>query len=223
VAFERGRLECITLCADIHRALPQEIRDLVYDQLVRPGLLHHVMEARDEHGNVRVSQNPMVSMSFFDPRSRMPENPGSRRDVWKFSEYTGDVVGKEIAERWYRTATFVIYAEDTLFYRFLTTDVWGKGAIPADVVRSVQLIIPNDFGWKEVERVQVAESLDLLSCLSNKKAHIVIEHQPYFVSNRNEIGRAVCHLRDSGYKKVQVFGRFDGSGRQDLTHLFDTD
>jgi hypothetical protein len=180
------------------------------------------MEARDEHGNVRVSQNPLVSTSFFDPRSRMPDNPGSRRDVWKFSEYTGDIVGKEIAERWYRTATFVIYAEDTLFTQFLTTDVWAKGAIPAEVVRSVVLKIPWDFPWQESLRAQVIESLEMLCCLANKKAHIVIE-QSYHIFSAKETERAVRRLHNCGFKNIQVYGHHEQIGRRDLTHMFVTD
>lgn len=177
LAYERGRLGCIALCASIRAALPRELCDMIYDQLVTPGTEHHVMETRDEDGNLRTSTNPLVRMSFFDPQPRIPENPASRRDCWRYSEYTGNDFGKEIAECWYRTSKFVLYAEDDLFERFLTTDVWEREVVPADAVRHIRVVMPrvSDYPVDRFVRRQVLRNLQLLRRISNKKTKIFIQ------------------------------------------------
>ncbi|CAN9402584.1 unnamed protein product [Alternaria alternata] len=103
----------------------------------------------------------------------MPEDPGMRNDVWKFVEYTGEVVGKEIAEHWYRTGRFNFDAEDCLLQKFLTKDVWHRGIVPADVVHHLRIalnpmpyIAPTD---------SMEADLESLSAISNKDSAIVFQ------------------------------------------------
>jgi hypothetical protein len=211
VAFERGRLQCLTLCTAIHTTLPPELRDLVYEQLFAPIVDHHVIEARDEEGKVRLSNNPLVSMSFFDPRSRIPEEPSQRRDVWKYAEYTGAIVAKEISEHWYRTSTFSIYTEDDLFQKFLTTDVWERGIVPANIVRHLRVIVPSTLDYRN--RSEVMDTLDALPGVMNTQAEIVLVLLTYCtVSNAWQlrdmfrlVGCAVKRLRGLGYG-FEAFG-----------------
>jgi hypothetical protein len=211
----------LTLCTALHTSLPPELRDLVYEQLFAPIVDHHVIEARDHEGKVRVSNNPLVSMSFFDPRSRIPEVPTQRRDVWKYAEYTGDVVAKEISEHWYRRSTFSIYAEDDLFHRFLTTDVWERGVVPADIVRHLRIIVPSTVDYRN--HSEVMDTMDALPGVTNTQAEIVI----LLLANCDEgnawhlrdtfwfVGRAVERLRRLGYGKVRVHN----GGKVDVMHL----
>jgi hypothetical protein len=221
VAFERGRLQCLALCTALHTTLPPELRDLVYEQLFAPIVDHHVIEARDEKGKVRVSNNPLVSMSFFDPRSRILQEPSQRRDVWKYAEYTGDVVAKEISEHWYRRSTFSIYAEDDLFSRFLTTDVWERGLVPADIVRHLRIIIPRTIDFHNYREVR--DTMEALPGVKNTQAEIVLvlltncdERNAWQLRNTfSFVGSAVERLRGLGYGKVAV----QSGGKADVTHL----
>jgi hypothetical protein len=184
------------------------------------------MEARDENGNLRTSNNPLVSMSFFDPRSRIPAEPRVRRDIWRYSEYTGSVVGKEIAERWYRTSTFIVYAEDDLFDKFLTTDVWERGVVPADVVRHLRLILGSRILHDDSGEHQVMRNITDLPRITNLHAHISIEvsigirYYNYGVSTLKDLAPVVNHLLEAGYRNVRVYDRRYPPGEQDLTHLF---
>ncbi|KAF2823826.1 hypothetical protein CC86DRAFT_372027 [Ophiobolus disseminans] len=180
LAYERGRLECLKLCLSVHAVLPSELSDMVYDQLISSGTTeHHVMETRDEDGNLRVSTNALIRMSFFDPQARIPQDPAARRDCWRYTEYTGDVVGKAIAERWYRTSKFVIYAEDDLFEKFLTTDVWERDVVPVDAVRHLRIVVPIPYKWPapapQSIRRQIERNFQLLRRISNSRTKIFIQ------------------------------------------------
>ncbi|KAH7087831.1 hypothetical protein FB567DRAFT_355219 [Paraphoma chrysanthemicola] len=227
VAFERGRRECVALCQIIHAILPPEVRDIIYDHLIKPIFNYHVLEARDEDGNIRTSNNPLVSMSFFDPRSRIPEDPRARRDIWRFVEYTGENVGKEIAEHWYRASKFMVYAEDNLFDKFLSTDVWERNIIPADVVRNLCLIIGTlQYIGNRSMYPQVMRNIENLPRISNIKAHITIDVGPgmqYYndgISTLEDIGPIPSQMMELGYRNLRVLDRRYPPDQQDLTQLF---
>lgn len=181
----------------------------------------------DEHGNVRISNNPLVSTSFFDPRSRIPEDLKVRREVWKFIVYTGDVVGREIAERWYRTAVFVVYAEDDLLDRLLGEDVWERGVRPGDVVRHIRLIIPanvlerDDVAEFEKPRAQILKNLGSLKLLGNKKTVIEMQFSYVNVGTMRRISGAVYGLKESGYVGLKVLALGRRGVRRGLSHVFD--
>lgn len=154
----------------------------------------------------------------------MPVNPGMRRDVWRFREYTGDVIGKEIAEAWYHYSQFVIYLGDDMMDRWLRTDVWDRGIVPAEMVRHVQLHIPqavsDDVNLKSIYRKHTArEELDMLSRLGNKSVSLVIELE-------NRKGVLVCAdlvygLRSRGFVNLKVSIRnLLVEEKRDFTYMF---
>ncbi|KAH7074866.1 hypothetical protein BKA63DRAFT_553760 [Paraphoma chrysanthemicola] len=226
VAFERGRRECVALCQIIHAAFPPEVREIIYDHLIKPLMNYHVIEARDEDGNIRTSNNPLVSMSFFDPRSRIPQDPRVRRDIWRYVEYTGENVGKEIAERWYRASTFIVYAEDNLFDKFLSTDVWERNIIPAAVVRNFRLIIGTQYIENRSTYQQVMRNIENLPRISNTKAHITIEVSTgmrYYndrISTFEDIGPIGYQMMELGYRNLCILDRRYPPDQQDVTQLF---
>lgn len=203
---------------------------MIYDQLIPPGLRHHVFEALDEHGQPRISSNPLVHVSFFDPRSRMPAQVSVRRDVWRYREYVGDVVAKEIAERWYHTGLFILDAEDLMVGKFLGTDVWEREVDPAGAVRHVRIQIKCycfDDGWDGGEMVEgMLKSFEELSRITNKKTEIV-----FFLSKSEALWRtrrilellapSVYRLRREGFRGVKVLRGGCDVGRSDVTHVFD--
>lgn len=194
----------------MHTALPRELRDLIYAHLFAPVMDHHVIEARDYKGQVRTSNNPLVSTSFFDLRARMPEEVGRRRDVWKYTEYTGPIVAKEIAEHWYRCNTFSIYAEDGLFQRFLTTDVWERGVNPAEAVRHLRVVVPASLDHRN--HSEVMDTMDALPGVTNTQAEFVLvllaicnEGDVWQLRDRfGFVGPTVERLKGMGYAKVLV-------------------
>ncbi|KAF2026672.1 hypothetical protein EK21DRAFT_115622 [Setomelanomma holmii] len=197
-----------------------------------PGMLHHVIEARDERGNIRTSNNPLVSMSFFDPRSRIPEQPSVRRDVWRYSEYTGDIVGKEVAERWYSTGIFVLYAEDDLFDKLLTADVWEKGVVPADVIRNVRFVRGVHLIRGKHFEHQPFKSIRDVSKVSNRDARLTIDCQysrkygkysEDIVFMLHHIGPTIYQLRKAGHRNICVVDSEAPEEEQDLTYIFDVD
>jgi len=230
-------MQCDALCASIHASLPAEIRDLIYDKLITVGLEHHVMEARGEDGALRVSNNPLVQTSFFDPRFRMPVEPAVRRDCWRYSEYTGTLVGKEIAERWYRTGIFNAYAEDDLLEKFLFHDVWERGVLPAVAVRHIHLHLPNIVLAPDFFESQICHNVGLLTRLLNKKANIIIktwmltqDGRQSFPGNMRQVvetlrilGPIIYRLRGLGYSNVRVLDRSTPLGQNEFTHVFDQD
>jgi hypothetical protein len=183
---------------------------MIYDHLIPPGVLHNVLEARDERGNVILSNNPLVSTSFFHPRSRIPNDTAVRRECWKYTEYSGPIVGVEIAERWYQTAHFVIYAEDKLFVRLLEEDVWGRGVIPAQCIRHIRLVIPNYIlhpPHKRQDRklrAQVLQNFELLRRLRNKKAVIEIIFPYIDVHILRQVHTILHELKEQGYGGVKI-------------------
>jgi hypothetical protein len=221
--YERRRKQCITLCNAIYTSFPYEIRALIYDHLIPPGILHNVLEALDENGNVRVSSNPLVSTSFFDPRSRIPDDPAVRREIFKYTEYTGTVVGREIAERWYETAVFVVYAEDDPFSRLLATDVWSRGVSPHECIRDVRLVMPEPDFWRGI----TFKNLGLLKKLRNKRATIEIMVPHHSISGLIQLSETMYELKERGYVDVRLPVSNQGAwgdGRllkRDLSFVFD--
>ncbi|KAF1851051.1 uncharacterized protein K460DRAFT_412669 [Cucurbitaria berberidis CBS 394.84] len=223
-AYERGRRECLAFCVKFHAALPRELRDMVYDQLIPPRLWHHVFEPLDEKGQPRVSSNPLVSASFFDPRSRIPEQPSVRRDIWRYREYVGDIVAKEVADRWYHTGLFILDAEDALLPKFLSTDVWEQDNVPAEAVRHIRLNIRDSIFDDELKPDKLVKGFEHLFRVANKKTEIVfymsggygdpvgwyIRHlfrswqlQP--LGDALELIRpTIYRLREEGYTRVRV-------------------
>jgi hypothetical protein len=72
----------------MHRLLPRELRDQIYEVLIGPPSIGRYIERLD-----------VVDVY-----------PGSRKDkdIWWRSDYTGDEVATEISERWYQTREFHI-------------------------------------------------------------------------------------------------------------------
>lgn len=201
----------------------------MYDQLITPGKRHHVFEARDELGQPRVSSNPLVSVSFFDPRSRIPEQPSVRQEVWKYREYTGSIVAKEIAERWYHTGLFILDAEDHLLPKFLSTDVWEHNAVPGEYVRHLQLNIqPDTLDFGRIVN-GILENFEHLSTIANKSTEILFNlswksrHGDLrsLVAMLKLIGPTIRRLRAEGYKKVKIHQVDFDVCQKDLTPIHD--
>ncbi|KAH7390467.1 hypothetical protein BKA66DRAFT_36178 [Pyrenochaeta sp. MPI-SDFR-AT-0127] len=229
IVYERSRRDCLAFCAKFHAALPRELRDLVYDQLIVPGKRHHVFEARDGSGQPRISSNPLVSVSFFDPRSRIPEQPSVRRDVWKYREYTGEIVAKEIAERWYHTGLFILDVEDFLLPKFLSTDVWEHKAKPSAAIRHLRLNIHYNTIESSQSIDDLLESFEDLSKIENKSTEIIFHLSCSYVSlgvkplmnMLNLIRPTVYRLRAGGYKKVKIHQASWHGSHKDISRIHD--
>ena len=207
---------------------------MIYDQLIPPGIRHHVFEALDEKGQPRVSSNPLVSVSFFDPRSRIPEQRSVRRDIWRYREYVGDVVDKEIAERWYHTGLFILDAEDLMVDKFLSTDVWERDNSPADAVRHIRIDIKDRYFDDKEKYDQILKSFEHLSRITNKKTEILFylswSYGEYRYMRRSfrplvvilqMIGPTVYRLCQEGYTRVKVHQGSCDVCHRDITHIFD--
>ena len=103
----------------------------------------------------------------------MPSPAGTRRDTWQYTEYTGEIVGREIAERWYHTGVFVLNAADKLVEKFLDTSVWGRGVVPADAVRRLRIDVVPEYKADDEETARVMASLAHLKRLSSKNTEVV--------------------------------------------------
>ncbi|CAN9360947.1 unnamed protein product [Alternaria alternata] len=182
---------------------------MVYDQIVTPHKQHYVLKAHETFND----ETGKLEHPFFDAEISMPEDPGMRSDVWKFVEYTGEAVGKEIAEHWYRTGRFNFDPEDCLLKRFLTTDVWHRGIVPADVVHwllmsfnPIPYIVPTD---------SMEADLESLFTISNKNSVLVfkIDKQRYHAASGSRgmlsmlalIAPYVYRLRTEGFSRVAAY------------------
>lgn len=139
----------------------------------------------------------------------MPVDPGMRRDVWRFSAYTGDVIAKEIAEAWYRNSRFMVYVGDGLVDRWLSEDVWERGIIPANVVRNVVVHVSEaaceDINVKMIhKRHSAREELGMLKRLGNKRVELVIELELMRLGALRAVAETVYELRERGFVNVKV-------------------
>ncbi|OAL51208.1 hypothetical protein IQ07DRAFT_415385 [Pyrenochaeta sp. DS3sAY3a] len=233
-AYTRAQTQCLAFAAAIHAALPRELRDAIYDHLIPPGLRHHVFEALDATGAPRVSANPLVSVSFFDPRCVLPASVPDRRDVWKSAAYVGEDMAREIAERWYHTGLFILDAEDCLLRKFLATDVWARGNVPGDAIRHLR-INARFAADVTVLPKRIASDMRYLSSIGNKSTEIVFYvsweyrvRRPYLLQAHLPLVQAltvlagtVLRLRAQGYRKVKVQQGSSEHLGQDVTFVYD--
>lgn len=150
--MEHGRLTCLGFCSALHANFPREIRDMVYDILLQSWKLVFVNE-----------WNPETYFNAVSPPH------------WWRSDYVGDFISFELAERWYKTATFQ-FTQD--YYgsvsRFLMNDIWRKDIVPNNVVRFVKIDISADDIDKEAYRNGIMKSLEELCKIGSEKGEVHI-------------------------------------------------
>jgi hypothetical protein len=165
-----------------------------------------------------------------------------RHDVWRLVEYTGEAVAKEIGERWYRTGSFVMDANDRLLKKFLTTDVWQRGKMPADIVRHIRINVNHD-EWVFHSRSIIAD-VESLFDLSNKATFIIFQMNAssdyvlttmgpqFFYLQRllEEFGPLFYRFRCEGFSRIKIYqgitnaepDQWSWNGcHRDITHSFD--
>ncbi|KAH6866638.1 hypothetical protein BKA58DRAFT_388352, partial [Alternaria rosae] len=243
--YERYRQSQLRFCSAFRAALPREVRDMVYDHLITSRRQHYVVERRDISTGIRSGlyiTHDRGGRSFFDAQPPLPEDPAMCRDVWRYAEYTGEAVAKEISERWYCTGGFIIYTpQDCLLGKLLTQDVWQRGNVPADIVRYIRIHLSWDQIWGGASRV-VAD-LENLFTLPNKDMKIIFQiddhvegldpgpsQWPVLQSLLKAFAPCIHRLRAEGFTRIKVYQGvirrlrekwpWNGSHR-DITNWFD--
>jgi len=195
---------------------------MVYNYLITPRRQHYVVERREIDTGIRSSRffyHDHGGRSFFDAQTPLPEDPTMRRDVWRYAEYTGEAVAKEIAEHWYRTGGFIMYTPgDCLLGMLLTQDVWKRGIVPAHIIRYIRIHLSWDQIWGGALRV-VAD-LENLFRLTNKDMKIIFQiddhaavegyypeppQWPVLQSLLKAFAPFIYRLRAGGFCRVKVY------------------
>ncbi|KAH7386697.1 hypothetical protein DE146DRAFT_179344 [Phaeosphaeria sp. MPI-PUGE-AT-0046c] len=202
-AFRLHRERIRAFCAIFEKKLLPEIREIVYEHLLAACTTQYVLESH-AHRNYCHS-----CTSYFFSRSRMPIDPGSRCNVWRFSEYTGDVIGREIAVAWYRNARFMVYLGDGLVNDWLSKDVWDRGIVPAELVRDVRIHVPeascDDLNSdKRGNKNTAGEELSMLTRLGNKRVDLMIELEVIRMGVLRKVADLVYELKSRGFVNVKV-------------------
>lgn len=202
----------------------------MYDKLITPGTLHHVFEPRLQKADARVSKssNQEMNLSFFFCRSTMPADPKHRHAIWRFNEYVGNIVAKEIAERWYHTGVFVIDHGDRLLRKLLSHDVWECGNVPAAAIRHIRISVgEGDFSEYIYNRwgSGLNEEIEELLAISHKNAEIGfnVGHHICAWTLSKLIWRMryiITRLRSEGFTNVKILRIGEGEV-VDIAHIFD--
>jgi len=195
---------------------------MVYDHLIPPRRQHYVVDCREVDTGIRSSRyfrHDRGGRSFFDAQPPLPEDPTMRRDTWRYAEYTGEAVAKEIAEHWYRTGSFIMYTPGAcLLGTFLTQDVWKRGVVPANIIRYICIHLSWDQIWGGFARV-VAD-LENLFMVTNKDVKIIFQidnhageegyyperpQWPVLKSLLKAFAPFIYRLRAAGFSTVKVY------------------
>lgn len=203
--FDAHQKRVRSFCAVIEKKLLPEIRGIVYEHLLSNCATQYVIESFAPS----VHHYGHSCLSYFFPKSRLPADPGTRTDVWRFIDYTGDIIGKEIAEAWYQTSRFIIYLGDGLVDQWLSEDVWGRGMVPADLIRNVYVHIPEAACYslevkKSNKRHSAREELNLLKRLGNKRVDLTIELEVMTMIALRAVADSVYELQSRRFVDVKV-------------------
>lgn len=219
---EEHRQSQLIFCSAFRAALPREVRDMVYDHLITPRKRRYVVERRGISTGLRSGYSVahyFGTASFFDAPPPLPHDPAMRRDVWRYTEYTGEAVAKEISEHWYRTGNFIFdVPHDCLLGKFLTQDVWQRGNVPADIVRYIQVNLTNDRMYG-VESPGLVADLEHLLLLTNKATMIVFQldgsteetrytqppQYPVLQTWLEAVAPCIYRLRAGGFSRIKVY------------------
>ncbi|KAF2117131.1 hypothetical protein BDV96DRAFT_644564 [Lophiotrema nucula] len=122
-------------CDKVHARLPRELRDMVYEYLVLPGLFDVLGHWRD----------PSRSITLPGPELWFERVDGEGVRQPEVARLSVDMIGvemrTEIAETWYRASTFRFAVHLELVRKFLDTDHWNAELNPYSLVKKVLLSI----------------------------------------------------------------------------------
>jgi hypothetical protein len=140
---EYARADCRQLCDAMYRTLPREIRDMIY------GFIHgeSSMQIFDRPCDWCTGSGPYESYFDFSSEAhwRLNRESHDHDHLWNM-ECLGHNVFLELLQHYYRSTQFRFGTDYELLPRFLFTDQWGLGTIPADFVANVVVEIIYDPG-----------------------------------------------------------------------------
>jgi len=145
VFSELAQIECLELCAKVHKALPREIRDTIYSFVTGAKNVYIACNtpfARscDEHAQ------PSKSLSCCVP------NNVKAAHWWK-PEYMGAQMAREIGENYYRSSHFKFEFTMTNVIPFRAIDHFDLGFAPVEFISTVEVTINcRDYQFEAIER-----------------------------------------------------------------------
>lgn len=117
-----AELTCKPLCESMHRELPPELRDAVYEQISTwrdpVDVDHYFSHATGQ-----------IKSFFFMAQKKWQSQQGLFGAFYWDPRFVGDVVARELIGNWYRTSSFLV-THDRLLERFLNGDRWEMGVVP---------------------------------------------------------------------------------------------
>jgi len=140
-----AKIECRAFCSAIHVSLPLELRDMVYSFLIA-----------DEVIQVWASIKRGSNASFF-------KTPATDSSFYLKHGYSEPEVQKQMAEQWYRSATFR-FEQLRLMTRFLSVNVWEGRFQPSELVRHIELTLQEDNMLDRIDLLRDNALYPLLSC-----------------------------------------------------------
>lgn len=192
-------LSCRNLCSRMTFRLPRELRDAVYQIILDPPTVH--IHQRD----YIIIRGQYFSTRYF-PNSGSPVSDYLGRQYYWNVEYVGPRMQKELAETWYRTATFGLGFDRYLLEEFLTKDRWGLGIVPKQLITSlvadVDMIESHARGYtvdSMIKRLRL-----LLGCERGVKLSVTI-HNAHSSQNRQAALHEVHSALRTVYATLEPF------------------
>jgi hypothetical protein len=132
---------CLALCKSIHKALPREIRDMIY-------------------GYTHAHDTIYVGPEYFE-KTVIPCESDRKAHYWDV-EYVGNETRVEMIESWYRTTLFYFYDKASnakVIEQFLVTDRWACDIKPRDFICRARIDLSvNDVLHSKYERYSSSSS-----------------------------------------------------------------
>jgi hypothetical protein len=227
-----ARRSCTSLCQVMYARLPPELREEVYSHLIGPPDTESV-NGPEPRGRVSHSRCVVERQSFLDLPLQELRFGAAEYEHWLYDAHTGERVGREIVAHWYHTRVFCFKgpAERKWIRKFLRNDVFGKGLVPGDLVRHVEVVI----WYSDMANPQTIKALqldlDALECFGNKQVLLKLRipgDDPIFndlvIDRVGFLKPTICRLREKGLERVQVWQRGtkeSGWVERECTAMFD--
>jgi hypothetical protein len=112
---------CRALCEEMQRALPRELRDMIYQSLLPP-------------------QDILIEPTDFLPVAAIHSSRPKLVDTPHLiaPEYSDPITRQELVEAWYKLSTFQ-FASNDLMPQFLHKDLWGLDLPVRQLVRRLEI------------------------------------------------------------------------------------